>query len=803
MSVRWIIFTGSSEETQQQAVLVDALTSSIEGLCIKCLKDGLDMLSRLAQNPDRYMIAIIDIRLSDLPPAKILDGIKTINPEAEIVLLCPDGYDHPDTLSSGRRPLLLRKPVHPENLVSCVAKLIELVETRRTYERTSLGLKKQISLSRKNIEAVLAMFNRPVGVGMITTRRDGFITFYNPEARRLTGYSQDESPHIRKWLENIVRDPGELQHVLTSYNRAWNLGRKIEELNFKIWQKGGRPLTLSSTTMLLQDDRGEPRQLVILIYDTKDQAATRAYRSLMASETSALYSYYPRYGFSRISPAALDLINQAYDLDLTEADMWGARLQELPLPEDQIQAWETMIEETMAGHINHRFETLKPLGIPSRRIMQHASLTPIPYGDDGLVGVVAVLQERPDLIASRYNDLSLDALCRMTLMRLPQPFALLKSVRNPNGRISDLTCLMLNTAAKTLFRVEDRDDLRLNDLFQEDELVGVVFGHAVETTEHGQAFRFEHEMLGAGGPDGPCLMEFKIYKVGDGVGIFIEDVTAQRKEEWALKKYRNIFAYMEESIVVTDLEGNITDWNPASERMFGYAKEEILGKPASILVGESVGMYYEPGTRSVRHEGEVWTGEYMFRRRNGHPGVASTVFTMLIDDQGRAYGTVGLNRDVTESKRLEERLLSRSKELEEKNIALNTLLRHAEDERIRACEVVVKAVTARFTDGLTRILASKEEPEKVTHISRVLLQDLGSSDPDHFQRSNKTLADLSEKELDVARLIRLGKTTEQIAFILDKSPDTVRLQRISIRKKLGLERRDKNLQKYLNSLDVF
>ena len=54
----------------------------------------------------------------------------------------------------------------------------------------------------------------------------------------------------------------------------------------------------------------------------------------------------------------------------------------------------------------------------------------------------------------------------------------------------------------------------------------------------------------------------------------------------------------------------------------------------------------------------------------------------------------------------------------------------------------------------------------------------------------------------MAQLIRLGKTTDEIAFILEKSPDTIRLQRISIRRKLGLTRRDRNLAAYLRKIDI-
>src|SRR5690606_36069547 len=38
-----------------------------------------------------------------------------------------------------------------------------------------------------------------------------------------------------------------------------------------------------------------------------------------------------------------------------------------------------------------------------------------------------------------------------------------------------------------------------------------------------------------------------------------------------------------DSIMIHDLDGNISYWNPAAQRMFGYAPEDIIGKSASLL----------------------------------------------------------------------------------------------------------------------------------------------------------------------------------------------------------------------------
>jgi PAS domain S-box-containing protein len=282
-------------------------------------------------------------------------------------------------------------------------------------------------------------------------------------------------------------------------------------------------------------------------------------------------------------------------------------------------------------------------------------------------------------------------------------------------------------------------------------------------------------------------------KVGDGISVFFQDVTAARKEDRQLKQYRHCFAHMQEAIIITDLEGNIIDWNPASERMFGSVKSLFDRQPSFILTRKgNRGEFGQEATKMLR-ENDVWNGEYEFIRTDGTRGVASITVGLLKDDAGQPYGTVGLCHDLTDHKRLEERLTVKTSELQEKNRALSTLLRHAEEERLRACEQVVSDLTRRLTDRVLQIMEVKRAPDLVETHARLLLEDLGIENELTALAASDPMVGLSEKELDVARLIRLGKTTEEIAFILGKSLDTVRLQRISIRKKLGLKRRNQSL----------
>jgi len=476
---------------------------------------------------------------------------------------------------------------------------------------------------------------------------------------------------------------------------------------------------------------------------------------------------------------------------------------DLPLPIEMAKSWQDLVE-AIATRDRPMTEGFSPMGLPGRRIMEHTFASRVKIGSKESTAVFAVVVSRDDLFSDAIQDLTTEQLAEKTLTALPRPFAFLRGVRDSEGLIEQLVCLKMNPAATKLLgvQVDSRQGIPLTVLFTDAQARTAILQSAREIIDTGGYQTFEIRLSLKPADDEKSLLRFWMGKVGDGAAVFLDDVTADRDEQQRLRQYRHIFSYMKEAIIVTDLEGNIIDWNPASEKMFGYAKPQIVGRPAFILTQNTKGAQVEPHPGQILREGDVWKGEYEFIRNDGTKGIAFSVFALLKDDQGTPYGTVGLCHDLTDRKRLEERLTLKSQELEEKNLALNTLLRYAEGERVRACEQVASDLARKIHQRVRRILDGKQNAQVVETHATLLLQELGQRAENKQLNNDAPQLKLSEKELEVARLIRLGKTTEEIAFVLDKSPDTIRLQRISIRKKLGLTRRDSNLASHLRNIGL-
>jgi PAS domain S-box-containing protein len=132
------------------------------------------------------------------------------------------------------------------------------------------------------------------------------------------------------------------------------------------------------------------------------------------------------------------------------------------------------------------------------------------------------------------------------------------------------------------------------------------------------------------------------------------DVTDRRLMEMTMKRQAQTFDHIFDGVIVTDLDGRIVDWNPGASRMFGYSKEEAVGRtPALLHPDEQNGELTAKMLKTMRRKGR-WSGEMPFVRKNGSEGVAETLVVSLGDDYGRPLAAIFVNRDITDLKRLRD-----------------------------------------------------------------------------------------------------------------------------------------------------
>ena len=107
------------------------------------------------------------------------------------------------------------------------------------------------------------------------------------------------------------------------------------------------------------------------------------------------------------------------------------------------------------------------------------------------------------------------------------------------------------------------------------------------------------------------------------------------------------------SIWAVDLNGNITFWNAAAERTFGWSAAEVMGKPVPVIPEDFKGEYQEWLQRF--HLGLSVAGLERTRQKKDGSKIDVSIWTAALRDaSGHVIGTIFVDNDVTEHKRLEE-----------------------------------------------------------------------------------------------------------------------------------------------------
>ena len=125
-----------------------------------------------------------------------------------------------------------------------------------------------------------------------------------------------------------------------------------------------------------------------------------------------------------------------------------------------------------------------------------------------------------------------------------------------------------------------------------------------------------------------------------------------------LKLRAKAFDYLFDAVVVTDLQGIITDWNKGSETLYGYSKEEAIGQPVNVLhVPEDSERITSEVISAVEKHGK-WTGDLRMLNKKGDIGWVESVCVPIYDSENQMIGALGINRNITnrikETERLEQ-----------------------------------------------------------------------------------------------------------------------------------------------------
>jgi PAS domain S-box-containing protein len=212
-----------------------------------------------------------------------------------------------------------------------------------------------------------------------------------------------------------------------------------------------------------------------------------------------------------------------------------------------------------------------------------------------------------------------------------------------------------------------------------------------------------------------------------------------------------IVASSDDAIVSKDLNGRITSWNAAAERMFGWTADEIIGKSITILIPADRQAEEEYVLSQIRQGNVVDHFETVRQRKDGSLLNISVTISPIHGPDGTVVGASKIARDVTEQLRL----------------------RQAAEEASRQKDEFLATLSHELRTPLNTVLGYAAMLEKGT-----MGPDQQSKAIEVIHRNALVLADLVSELLDTSRIvtgqIRLNIARTDLSSLATEAVENIR-----------------------------
>lgn len=287
----------------------------------------------------------------------------------------------------------------------------------------------------------------------------------------------------------------------------------------------------------------------------------------------------------------------------------------------------------------------------------------------------------------------------------------------------------------------------------------------------------------------------------------------------SVQRLASIIEFLPDATFAIDMAGKVIIWNRAMEELSGVKASDILGKGdyeyALPFYGTRrpilVDQVFEPNKLP-----EMDMYNY-FKREDGLLIAETDLLTLnnknlifwgkagpLCDSNGNFIGAIETVREITERKQMELALKKRESdlkakthELEDLNAALRVLLKQRNEDQKIVEENVLYNIKLLILPYIEK-LKGKIDAGSRSYIN-VLESNLKDIVSPFAQKMSVQFLSLTNKEVQIANLIKEGLSTKEIANFLNVSESAINLHRYRIRHKLSLTK-GHNLRSYLSSL---
>jgi PAS domain S-box-containing protein len=468
------------------------------------------------------------------------------------------------------------------------------------------------------------------------------IVFVNPAFERITGYAPSEAlGRSPRFLQGRKTDHLVLKEIREALAKAQPIRREV--INYR---KDGAEYWMDIDVVPILDSAGECTHFAAIERDITEskrlKESLKLFRTLMDRSPDAIEVIDPETG------RFLDFNETSCRrLGYTREEMLSLSIPDVLDMGDVPFSMQANLEES---------RRVGARTIESRHRRKDGSSFPIE------INTRYVELDRPYLLAV-VRDITERHEMEQTLRENEAKFRTLFEVANDanfilhNGVFVDCNAKALQLFGATRDQLIGQSPALFSPSFQPDGI-----GSQVKATKFIQSalagepqfFEWMHQRL-----DG-TLVESDIslsrFELGGNIYIqaIVRDITerkqAEQKQRASEERYRTLFDYAPDGIVIADPQGTYLDGNASICRMLGYNRDELIGRSASDIVAQSEVPKIAEALNEIK-EVSLHHQEWQFRRKDGVHFPAEVIVTPMPDGN-----LLGMIRDTSERKRAEEQI---------------------------------------------------------------------------------------------------------------------------------------------------
>ena len=276
--------------------------------------------------------------------------------------------------------------------------------------------------------------------------------------------------------------------------------------------------------------------------------------------------------------------------------------------------------------------------------------------------------------------------------------------------------------------------------------------------------------------DGTLLsLSLTISPVKDDAGRIVgaskvaRDITERQEIERALTERARLLDLSSDAILVRDGADRVTYWNRSACDLYGYSREEAMGRVTHELFRTEFVEPLEHISEQLRRDGR-WTGELIHRRKDGTKVVVASRWTLDMDGRGNRNCVLETNNDITQQKQNDKALRESEERLRTLSNSLEIQVsQRTEELEYRNAEVLQQSEQLRELSN--RLLKMQDDERR--HIARELHDSAGqliaslSMNLAGINRHAKQNPSLAEALEDTQNLVlQLNKEIRTTSYLL-------------------------------------